>query len=216
MRMKFGAILLLIAALSGGMAERGPEFGTHDDGPDIVDVQKRAIDYARLDPSEISKWKRRAAKAALLPKLQIEYDRRMRDYVNVDVNDQVYVGSNGVVVGPDSGSYNANCNNDNNISVQAVWSLGEAIFSPDSLAVSQEARNLARERQSILAEVNRNFYERRKLGGEIVMLEAELKAHPRDEKIRRDIFAKRVARDEAAAALDALTGGWFSEHMRDK
>lgn len=210
-----GMILATLAALSAGVPQ--PEaLVTRTSAPPIALVQQKALEHARLDPSEITSWKKRARLAALLPKLQVSYDRRLKYYVNVDVNDSVYVGSGGTTVGPSQGNYQSNQNSDNDIGVKAVWNLDETIFNPDMLAVSDEARALSRERQQILAEVNKNYYERDRSAGEIRFLAEELKAKPRDSKIKQDIFLKRVAIDEATAALDALTGGWFGKQLGAK
>ncbi len=204
-----GAIILLIAALSlGGDAD------LRDGAPPVVLVQQQAIAHARLEPQEISTWRKRARMAAYLPKLQVEYQRRVRDFVNVDVNSNVYVGSNGVTVGPDDNAYTQDYHCDNNIGVKAIWSLGDVVFNQNMLRVSTEARHLARQRQSLLAEVNENYYGRKRLVGEIVLLREELQRAPRSNAVRRELFLKQVACREAGAALDALTGGWFSTQMK--
>lgn len=181
--------------------------------PDIAEVQRRAIDYARLDPKEITTWKKRTKLAALLPKFQLDYGMAFKNDVNVNINDSVYVGSSGTTVGPEQGDVSQNINTNQNIGVRAIWSFSDAVFSPEELAVSEETRLLARERQAILSEVNRNYYERRKLAGELFFLSAQLKKTPRDDKVRQEIFAKNIALDEATAALDALTGGWFGAQI---
>jgi len=180
-------------------------------GPPVAEVQQRAIEHARLDPSEISLWKKRARLAPLLPRIQFGYDNHVRDYVNVDVRDSVYVGSSGTTVGPPEGSYRANRNNDNAIGVKATWSFNEALFNRDMLAISSEARQLARERSAILSEVNKSYYAREKAAGEIAILSGQLKEKPGDYKIAQQILVRRVAIRESEAALDALTGGWFGE-----
>jgi hypothetical protein len=201
----------MIAALSapGQVTEtraKGP-------APQIAEVQKKAIEYARLDPTEISSWKKRVRYSALLPKLQVDYSRKVQNEVNVDVNDSVYVGASGVAIGPEEGSYAENLNADQNVGVKAVWDLSNTVFNQDMLAISEETRLLARERQSILAEVNKNYYERERMAGEIAFLNAQIKRDPHPEKIKQEIFLKRVSLDEATAALDALTGGWFSKAL---
>ena len=209
------SLIAMIAALSAG-ANPPASFSVSHRPPPIAEVQQRAIEYARLDPSEISTWKRRARLAPLLPKLQVSYDRKLQYYVNVDVNDSVYVGSSGTTVGPRQGSYKSNQNNNNDVGIKAVWSLNETIFNADMLAVSEEARALARDRQAILAEVNKNYYERDRVAGEIAFLSKSLVSSPDDDKIKQEIFMKRVALDEATAALDALTGGWFGKEIEDR
>lgn len=208
------AILLALSAVSSpsfGAGMEVPSVGA----PPIAEVQRHAIEHARLDPSEITSWKRRARLAALLPKLQVSYDRRVKYDVNVDVNDSVYVGSSGTAVGPPEGSYAANSNSDDNIGIKAVWSFSDAIFNPDMLAVSEEARLLARERQAILAEVNRNYYARDRAAGEIAFLKRQLRDDAHPDKIRHEIFLRYITLDEATAALDALTGGWFGRQLKE-
>lgn len=206
------ALILTLGALSSATGSYGVST-LPGNAPPIAIVQQKAIEYARLEPSEISSWKKRARLSALLPKLQVSYDRRVKYNIDVDVSDSVYVGSQGSAIGPSQGSYAANEDLDHNIGVKAVWSLGDTVFNPDMLAVSEEARMLARERHAILAEVNKNYYERDKVTGEIQFLVERLKPKPRDEEIRRELLLKRVCLDEATAALDALTGGWFGKQI---
>jgi len=207
------AIILMLGALS--MPLDAPLSAIKSEKvPPVSEVQKHAIQHARLDPSEISTWKKRARYSALLPRLQLDYSRKILNEVNVNINDNVYVGSSGSAVGPEEGSYAENLNADQNFGVKAIWDFSEAIFNTDSLAVSEEARLLARERHAVLAEVNKNYYEREKAMGEIAFLELQIKRGEDVYKAKRDIFACRMAFDEATAALDALTGGWFSEQTK--
>lgn len=213
-RMNICAVALILLALSSNAQNSAFGPGSRP-APAIAEVQYQALRYARLEASEISSWKRRVRLSALLPRLQVDYSRRVKNDVDIDINDSVYVGSNGVVVGPEEGSYSLNNNADQNVGVKAVWSFNEAIFNPDMLDVSAEARSLARERQAILAEVNRNYYERERIGGEISALELDLDLGKGDAKIRHEIFMKKIAEKEAVAALDALTGGWFSRQLEE-
>ncbi|MDD5409662.1 MAG: hypothetical protein PHC71_06195 [Candidatus Omnitrophica bacterium] len=47
--------------------------------PKIADVQKAAIEYAEVSPEKITQWRRRAAKKALLPQVNIGLDRNSTD-----------------------------------------------------------------------------------------------------------------------------------------
>lgn len=182
--------------------------------PSVEEVQRRAIAHARLEPKEISSWKKRAMYQAFLPKLQLDYERRIRDLIDIDISDSVYVGNNGVVVGPDEGNFSYDNQADQNISVKAVWSFNETIFNPDMLNVSAEARRLAGERNMILSEVTRNYFDRERTIGEISFIREDLIRQPGSEKLERMLRMKMITRDEKSAAIDALTGGWFSEEMR--
>jgi len=212
--MNFPAIILMLTALSGGVASYPQiEKNISSASVSVAEVQRKAVEYARLDPGDISDWKKKARLSALLPKLQLEYNRRYQNDINVNVSDSVYVGSSGTAVGPNQGEYASKYNNDNNFGVKAIWSLNEAVFNPELLAVSAEARLLARERQAMLSEVNKNYYEREKVAGEIDFLKKEMRRDPDPQKIKQEIYMKQIAIKEADAALDALTGGWFSEEI---
>ena len=206
------SLIMLIASLAAPPAAQ-PTPTAPAKAPPVADVQVRAVEFARLDPAEISTWKKRAKLAPLLPRLEVRYDNHIKDYVNVDVTDSVYVGSSGTTVGPPEGKYNANRNNENDIGVRAIWNLKDAVFNRDMLAVSVEARSLARDRNLLLAEVNKNYFDRDRAAAEISFLSEELKKKPGDAKIRQRIFLCRVAIDEATAALDAMTGGWFGRQL---
>ncbi len=208
--MKFGAIVLGAVITSFMFLTSG--VAGESCVPSIVEVQKRAIAHARLDPSEISRWKKRAKLQALLPKVQLEYERRVRDLIDIDINDSVYVGSNGVVVGPEEGSYSYNNNADQNIGVKAVWSFNETIFNPDMLNVSAEARRLARERQALLSEVTKNYYDRERLASDNERMKVISSSAS---KIERQIVLNRIAIKEANANIDSYTGGWFSEQVAE-
>lgn len=212
-RMQLPSIILMIAVLMAS-SPGGGFSGSSASGPSIVALQRKALEHARLSPSEITSWKKRARFSALVPRLQLDYSRRMRSLVDVNINDSVYVGASGVAVGPEAASYKENADADQNIGIKAVWNFSEAVFNPEMLAISEEARLLARERQGILAEVNRNYYERTRTAGELSYLENELKKSPRSDKLRLEVLTKRVAFDEATSALDALTDGWFSDELK--
>jgi hypothetical protein len=207
-----GSIIMIVAALSyGGAARLAAEDVPRV--PPVDEVQRHAISHANLSPDDITSWKKRVRVAALLPKFQIDYGHRRQYDVDVDTNDSVYVGSSGVVVGPEDGGYSHNQNFNHTIGFKAIWNLDEAVFNANELNISAESRRLAGERQSMLAEVNRNYFERERLLGEIKHMK-ELKSRRMDGRTKHEIFVKEVAIREAGAALDALTGGWFSQESR--
>jgi len=126
------------------------------------------------------------------------------------------VGSSGVTVGPNDSAYKQNANTDRGFEVKAVWYLNELIFNPDQMDISREARSIMRERQMVLAEVNRHYYERKKYAGIIERIEKGGKPAEVVTKkgtVRLDLFNARIKMEEETAALDALTGGWFSRRI---
>ncbi len=203
---------MMIAALSHGVAMNPPREGLKN-VPPVDEVQRHAISHANLDPADIVSWKKRVRVAALLPRFQVDYGHRRQYDVDLDVNDSVYVGSSGVTVGPEDGGYSQNHNLDHSIGLKAIWNLDETVFNSNELNISAESRRLARERQAMLAEVNRNYFERERLLGEIERIK-KTSAYLANKKLEHEVFVKGVGVREAGAALDALTGGWFSQESR--
>jgi hypothetical protein len=206
--------IVLVVAASACANAAVPHRVAVVDEPTAVEVQRAALAYHNIDNGEVRRWKKRARLAALLPRFQVGYDQNIKNDVNVDINENVYVGSSGVTVGPDESSYQQNANTDRGIEIKAVWYLNELIFNPDQLDISKESRNIMREKQMVLAEVNRHYYERKKLAGIIERIKKGGKpAEVMTKKgtVRLDLFNARIKHDEETAALDALTGGWFSK-----
>jgi len=180
-----------------------PPVSVFAEEPDIMDVQKAALDYARIRPDELSNLKKRARMAAMLPRLQLGMDKSVQNDVDISISDSVSVTSGGVNVGPEASDVNQSADSDTSFEVKAVWYLNELIFNHDALDIAEEARYQVRERRMILAEVNKFYFKRQKLLKEV-----------RKEK---DFFRKEdieMRLDEVTADLDALTGGWFSYTAR--
>lgn len=177
--------------------------------PPVYEVQRVAIEHAQIDVSEASGWQRKARRAALVPKVQIDYGYRFRNNINIDINDNVYVGASGVVVGPEDGSYSSVGTNENNVGVRAVWEFGEAVFSAKELAASAEARRVVGFRNAIIDDVAKRYYSIAEFGKEARIF-ARMKATAKDpDVVEHKMFLRKVACEEAAAALDGQTGGWF-------
>ncbi len=177
--------------------------------PPVHEVQRVAIEHAQIDVKEARGWQRKARRAALVPKVQIDYGYRFKNNINIDINDNVYVGASGVVVGPEDGSYSSVGTRDNNVGVRAVWEFGEAVFSAKELAASAEARRVVGFRNAIIEDVARRYYSIAEFRREAVLL-TRMKAVAKDPSVvEHKIFLRKVACEEAAAALDGQTGGWF-------
>lgn len=170
--------------------------------PDISAVQKRALEYSRLVPEDLTEWKRKAKLAAFLPRLQFGYERQATDSVNVDFDDSVSVTSAGVSVGPTDSGWGQDYNRKNNIEVTAVWYLDELIFNRDSLSVANEARAQISARRDMLGEVNEFYFELKRLVSLYLKNPGEL---------RRKRGELRLDIERLIAKIDVYTGGWFKE-----
>lgn len=195
-----------IAAISGRTDAAGE--------PPIVEVHRAALRYNNLDDGEVRRWKRKARLSALLPRFELRYDRRVRNDVDININENVYVGSSGVRVGPEEGAYAQNAYCDQNVGVKATWYLGALIFNSEQLDISREARSLMQERHMLMNEVNNHYYERRRLRGIIDALERGRTVPGMKGDRAHELMLARVKLAEETAALDGLTGGWFSRRSR--
>lgn len=210
--LKIICMMLVVLAMMSLIAAKAPAIPP---GPPIQEVHKVALEYARIDAGDASKWKKRVKVAAVLPRLQFDYVSRIRNYVNVDVNDNVYVGSDNVVVGPEEGTYKESADAQQSFGVKAVWALNELIFSRDSLNVSRETLNIVRERNALLDTVNKHYFERKKLIGEITELQEKKVPQALAAKKEHELLIRRLAAEKENAALDALTGGWFIAQLNN-
>jgi len=160
--------------------------------PEIAQVQRVALRYAGFESRHVKKWRKNAKLAALLPRIQFDYYRRSNSDRDINIEDNIYVGSNGVVVGPEENSFSEDQFSDQRYGVRAIWSFDRLIFSKEQLQISVEARSLAQARRELLTEVN-SYYFRYK---------SALK-NPK----------QKPEREQLAAMLSALTGGWFSRYI---
>lgn len=174
--------------------------------PSVQKVLERAFHYAKLDPSNVGNWAKRARQAPYLPRLQFTFDRILRNNINVNVADQVSVTSSGVAVGPPSQKIVQDSDNDVNFEVKAIWYLDQLLYSKDDLEISSEARDLARERERIAAQVRQNYFKRERLVQELALLK-------KNRVPQVELGLKRLEMAEAVSVLDGLTGGWFSAQL---
>ncbi|MBI4125140.1 MAG: hypothetical protein HY466_04340 [Deltaproteobacteria bacterium] len=175
--------------------------------PTLQQTADRALAYARLQPRNIREWEKKSRKSALLPRLQMGFERQMRHGLDLNVEDSVSVSSGGITVGPAQTKQAQDLLQDNDFEVKAVWYLDQLLFSKDQLDISQEARYLSAERERILTQVREAFFKR-----QYVLKELELLRRAGEPRLKLEL--KELERAEATAALDNLTGGWFSAQSR--
>ncbi len=170
--------------------------------PDVTEVQKIALEYARIRPDDLSDYKKRTRMAALLPSFQIGVQQNFQNNIDIAINENVSVTSAGSTIGPETSDINQRSNNNSSIEVKAVWQLNELIYNKDMLDVAQEARMQARDRRQILADVNKLYYEWLELKNGI--------KRPKNPKLPPP---SPYRLQQVVAELDSLTGGWFSRQI---
>ncbi|MBI4211122.1 MAG: hypothetical protein HY540_00655 [Deltaproteobacteria bacterium] len=169
------------------------------DEPDIRDVQEEVLRYARLSMAELDVLKRKEKLSALLPQVSFQFDHRVGERIDVDINDNTYVGSSGVVVGPQEAQASQYAEARQNYAVRLDWRLHELLFSRNRITISEESRARMREVRSLLGEATHLYFSRQKCLKEMTMLQHN----------KEKLALKTIELQEAEAGLDVLTNGWF-------
>ncbi len=169
--------------------------------PSLLQLYHAVLQQNHLNDKSPQKWAKRARLAAALPRLQLGFRRQLNDTSDLGLTDKVSVSGSGVVIGPRASDFTQSVRHNFAFDVRAVWSLNELIFSPDIIMVSREARARRTERYKILQEVSKLFFSWQRLDAAVKV--------GRKSKISR----KRLKRDQLAAQLDALSGGWFLRYI---
>lgn len=183
--------------------------------PPVWEVQRRALGHAKFDVPEIVSWKRKARLAALVPRVQFDFGKRLRDNIDIGIQDNVYVGASGTVIGPEEGDYSNAHTSDLTIGMRAVWEFGDAVFNARQLAVSAEARRAVKDRSLLMAEVGRHYYGVEGFAGEAALMRASRAAAKNPVIVDLKIFQRMMSCRESLAQLDALTGGWLMREAPD-
>lgn len=177
----------------------------YKDEPKISDIQNAAIKYAEVEPEKILRWRRQAAKRAILPKVTISADRDR----NRTIASSIWgIYGNGTspgryFAGPDDETRYKN----NNWSVSLTWELGDLIFSDNQANIDVRSRLMVQLRDDVLDEVTKLYFERIRVKAELNNLSIE------DRKKR---FDNELKLQELTAQLDGLTGGYFSSRIKEK
>jgi len=162
--------------------------------PKIREIQEAAIKYAEVQPEKIMRWRNQAAKKALLPQLSIGIDRNTTDLWHWEGGSTTKTDDDELQRGRDTIDWD----------VSLTWDLGELIWNENQTAIDVRSKLMAELRDGILDEVTKTYFERVRVKMELDGLAIE------DKKKRTE---KELRLQELAASLDALTGGYFSQHI---
>jgi len=155
--------------------------------PTIRQVQEAALRYAEVvHPDKIKAMRRNARLKALLPDVDVNYDKTIQAGGTT-----THFGD--FVIGP------------RDWGLTLSWDVGDLVFNSQVRLIDGQARLMVQLRDDILNEVTRLYYERRKLQTELILSAPE---KPEDKLTR----ALRL--EELTANIDALTGGYFSRHKK--
>lgn len=165
--------------------------------PDVRKVQAMAQGYARTNPELVDGWLSASRRAYLLPKLNLQYDKRLELYNTFD-----YVSDDGGE--PVSEQDGGRIDNDDKYVVKLEWRLDKLVMSSEQIRVINESQDIVKLRDKVLDEVTRLYFDRRRL-------QVELLLAPTGDL--RTQLENELRLQELTANLDALTGGSFSASL---
>lgn len=165
-----------------------------DHEPTILEIQKAALRYGGLGNGKIQRWHGGSRMRAFIPRLTFGKSLSLANNVDIDRG-----GTNNpdvFITGPED--------IDKGWDLGLTWELGDLLYSSAQPAIDSRAKLLVELRESILSQVTRIYFERRRIQMEIVFSPAESP---------EEYFDSLLQLDELTAQLDALTDGFFSKEI---
>lgn len=198
------AACLLVPTLASAQSAQ-EVLAQFDHEPTIEETQQAALSYAGLTGERLDSMYARAAGAKALPK-NLTYTFRFRDQ-DKDRPQVVTYYDGGTTNIKESREYVYKENTDYmQHDVRAQWDLSGLIYNPDQLRVYSQMNNASKTRHQLLARVTKTYFSRRKLQVDMLNNPASSIA---------DKLKQELALQELTAQLDASTGGWYSEQLRN-
>lgn len=161
--------------------------------PLVEDVQKAAVRFAMASASRVRSLRRRVRLAALLPEVKVGMEKTTK----ADASIKIEVGESNRLSQDEDAALS--------LGVQLRWSLDRLIFDPNELKVSQQANRLVEIREEVIDHATRLYFERRRL--------QVLRIISPPRSVRAAVLGA-LALQRVTAALDGVTGGWFSRRLK--
>ncbi len=204
------AALVCVAPIGMASAQSAQEImNKFSHEPTVEATMDAAVDYAGLGGDRLEGMYKRAGAANVLPKsIYYEFTGKYRD---TDRPQKVYTFDDPATVENDKWAkyVKTNYHEDQDFDqhrVRAQWDLSKLIYNSDQKAIVSTMVSASDRRNKLLKELTKVYYQRRK-----AQIDAILNP-PTD-------IAKKLESDlkiqEMTATLDAMTGGWFSDQLRN-
>jgi hypothetical protein len=162
--------------------------------PPILEVQRAALRYLHLSADPAAAMRRGVRLRGLLPIVTLE-GRKGHGGDRRHSYDESFV-SGGYRKLYDSDDL---ATHDRDVLMRLTWDLGDALYNPEQIDVSTEARRLVELRDDVLDELDQLYFDRRRA----------LDAASAAAADSGDAARERLRAEELAAGLDAWTDGWF-------
>ena len=173
----------------GGRRARGPSCD-----PPILEVQRAALRYLHLAGDPVGAMRRGVRLRGLLPLLTLEARKAHGGDTRHSYDESFVSGATRKLYDRDDFSAF-----DRYVELRLTWDLGDAVYNPEQIDVSTEARRLIELRDDVLDELDQLYFDRRRA------LDAAAAAPADSPEAARE----RLRAEELAAGLDAWTDGWF-------
>lgn len=163
--------------------------------PPLSSIVEAALDYADYDDDEVRQWRRNARRRNLLPQVTLharDRDYPIREYGLIQNVDRYGVGTLGDIHHTDSLAEL------NETGIELRWELRELLFDPEQMEISKEARQRAQQRNELVTQITRLYYERAEL-----LLEKQSAAS----KTAKDVLNLELKLRESTDLLNQLCGG---------
>lgn len=155
----------------------------------LPDTRTAAARLAGADPERAQSFVRRAGRSAWLPELRFRVEKRLGRSESLDVKPTSAADALGL-----------DTDNDVRYELRATWDLPRLVFHPEEVAAAHQALRMADMRREIESQVNRLYFERRRLvalGGDAI-----------------DEVERGIRLEEIGAELDALSQGSWSRCLQ--
>lgn len=163
--------------------------------PTAQEIHQAAIRYSHLGNGRIQRWHWGSRLRALVPSLSFGKDVSLN--ANIDLDRGGTSDPDKFIFGPDE--------TDRGWDLDLNWNLGDLIWSSSQTSIDSRAKLLVELRESILSQVNRIYFERRRTQMELAFSAPEVTP--------REHFDLLLRLDELTAELDTLTDGFLSERL---
>lgn len=159
--------------------------------PSVREVQRAAVRASNSGRWKTRRWHGQSRLSALLPSLS--FGRNFDWDNNIDIDRGGTNDPDRYITGPDQQSRGWDAD--------VSWDLGDFIWSSSQTSIDSRDKINAEFRNSVLSEVTRLFYERRRLQFEIALTSWQN---------TRALLEKKIHLEETTALIDALTDGYLS------
>jgi hypothetical protein len=163
--------------------------------PTVLETQKAAARFARVNPGAYESWLAESKAAHALP-------RRLLGRVRSSRDDDRSARTTNSTTGSLSDTVSAS--DQLQLEVLAEWDLSRLVFNRDGILAARQIERMVNQREDILTTVNKLYFARRQLQAELSLEDPA--------SVQKGI-QMQLRIEGLTADLDALTGGWFSQQL---